>query len=95
MKTSFDELLAEHGFGEFSAFASYDKGMDTIRIETRDCSTYEVRVNETLTLVMDLYPKEDETKCVGFVLKGIAHAAPEAILDFMKLLQSILIYKPA
>ncbi len=58
---------------DFVPFAFYDHHMDYIRIELRDCSTFERRINEVFTLVFDNYPEEGQAPIAGLVIKGVKH----------------------
>jgi hypothetical protein len=59
--------------GEFRPLAYYDKHMDCIRIELRDCSFCEKRLNESLTLLEDNYPNSGQVASAGLVIKGVKH----------------------
>ena len=58
---------------DFSPVAYYDKHMDCIRVELRDCSVTEVRIDQTLTLLRDNDPSEDQHSLAGVKIKGIKH----------------------
>jgi len=59
---------------KFVPVAYYDKFMDTIRIEFRDCSSWEKRVDECLTLIFDNFPEnEGSQELCGLVIKGVGH----------------------
>lgn len=57
---------------EFTPFAYYDKHLDCIRVQIRDCSITEERVNRIFTVLKpnhcDIGPEY-----VGFNIKGIRH----------------------
>ena len=57
----------------FSPVAYYDKFMDTIRVEFRDCSAHEKRISENLTVIVDNHPESSQAAFAGFVIKGIGH----------------------
>jgi hypothetical protein len=57
----------------FAPIAYYDKHLDCIRVEIRDCSVTEHRCGEHLTVLEDNYPKEGQMKYVGFAIKGVRH----------------------
>ena len=57
----------------FSPLAYYDKHMDCIRIELRDCSAFERRLNEHLTIAYDNYPEKNQQSVVGLTIKGVKH----------------------
>ena len=61
-----------HDIPEFKPFAYYDKHLDCIRVQIRDCSVTEERVNRIFTV---LKPNHSEVgaQYVGFNIKGIRH----------------------
>lgn len=82
--------------GAFSPVAYYDKFMDTIRIELRDCSSYEVRLDDTLTIMMANYPESPDEEFSGLVIKGIGHLfeqlgiAPSGVLKVVDLFNRMI-----
>lgn len=67
------DLLGEPASFVVRPVAYYDKHMDCIRIELRDCSLTEVRVNKMLTLLHDNHPSEHQTHLAGIMIKGVKH----------------------
>jgi hypothetical protein len=65
--------LLEGDLVAFNPVAYYDKFMDTIRVEFRDCSSTEVRLDETFTVIVANYSEDGEDACAGLVIKGIGH----------------------
>lgn len=61
----------------FNPCAYYDKHMDCIRIELRDCSVKEVRMNEILTIHLDNAPDVTQPPLVGLTIKGVKHLFTE------------------
>lgn len=57
----------------FRPCAVFDEQLDCVRVNWRDCSQVEERINQWLTLCYDNYP-DGQTRLVGFNLKGVAHA---------------------
>lgn len=49
----------------------FDPHMDCIRVLIRDCSFFERRVSDWITLVYDNYPEEGQSPLVGVVIKGM------------------------
>lgn len=58
---------------DFKPVAYYDKHMDCIRIELRDCSIKEVRVSQQLTLLHDNHPSPHQSPLAGIMIKGVKH----------------------
>ncbi len=65
-----DKLLSD--IPQFQPFAYYDKHLDCIRVQIRDCSVTEERVNKIFTI---LKPNHCEVgpQFAGFNIKGIRH----------------------
>ena len=61
----------------FRPCAYYDKHMDCIRIELRDCSVKELRLSELLTVHMDNDPEDGQSQYVGLTIKGVKHVFTE------------------
>lgn len=70
---SSDPLTMEYPLQTFTPLAYYDKHMDCIRVQIRDCSITETRVNDLLTILEDNYPEQGQRKYVGFTFKGVSH----------------------
>lgn len=68
-----NELLTDSNC-EFSSspFAAYLTHMDCIRIHLRDCSYFERRLNDHVTVILDNYPKTEQRQVIGLVLKGVS-----------------------
>jgi hypothetical protein len=71
-----DKILQTLGVERLKPFkptAYYDSHMDCIRIELRDSSFTEVRLNEHVTFLEDNYPGENRTAVAGLMLKDVKH----------------------
>jgi len=55
----------------FHPYAKYDRDMDCIRVYVRDCSVYEKRMGDFVTLYYDNFPHPNQRPCVGLALKGV------------------------
>lgn len=66
-------FLAEHTLRTFAPIAYYDKHLDCIRVEIRDCSVTETRVNDIFTVFEDNYPENGQREYVGFTVKGVSY----------------------
>ena len=74
MKTQdISKVLGVAALRPFSPLAYYDKHMDCIRVELRDCSMTERRIDEIFTVLEDNYPTEGQGKSAGIMIKGIKH----------------------
>lgn len=75
---------------EFSPFAYYDKHLDCIRVQIRDCSVTEERLSKFITFLRPTHGSKDAY--VGFTLKGIRHLFEENDwpLEGVKLLTEII-----
>lgn len=73
------EVLKNRGItiAPFKPMAYFDAELDCIRVQIRDCSIAETRVNRWLTILEDNHPDEDQYEYVGFTLKGITHLFKE------------------
>src|SRR5471030_1931007 len=71
--TTLSELLGAD-IAAFKPLAYYDKHMDCIRIELRDCSMTEKRISKYLTILYDNYPGPDQPDCAGLMIKGVKHS---------------------
>lgn len=67
------QLSAAVGVRSASPFATFDPHMDCIRVIVRDCSTFERRMTDWITLVYDNYPEDEQSALVGVVIKGFHH----------------------
>lgn len=92
-------LMKEAFQGHSSAFrpcAFFDDRLDCIRVISKDCNVLEERINDRVTILLDLYPKQGRKECIGFTLKGAYHLCKENQWDPMrpikmsKLLDAIL-----
>jgi hypothetical protein len=64
--------------GEFRPCAFFDDRLDCVRVIARDCSVYEERVNDRLTVLVDNYhERPGRKKYVGFTIKGARHFCQE------------------
>jgi hypothetical protein len=70
------ELIGEKP-QQFRPIAFYDKHMDCIRIELRDCSMTERRLDEFVTVLYDNYPEVNQHDRAGLMIKGIKHLFKE------------------
>jgi hypothetical protein len=68
-----NETLGTKGLKPFQPVAYFDSHMDCVRIELRDCSFAEERVNQHITLLEDNHPAPQRTKVAGLMIKGIRH----------------------
>lgn len=66
-------FFAEHPLRTFAPIAYYDKHLDCIRVEIRDCSVTETRVNDVFTIFEDNYPENGQREYVGFTIKGVSY----------------------
>ena len=56
----------------FSPHAYYDKAQDHLRVELRDCSITEERINGHLTMLRDNYPGPGQDDCAGLMIEGVS-----------------------
>ena len=70
-------LVGNEGLKPFEPVAYYDHHMDCIRIELRDCSFTEERIDEIVTLLEDNYPAHGRSPIAGIMLKGVKHLFKE------------------
>lgn len=56
---------------EFYPFAYYDKHLDCIRVQVRDCSVMEKRLSSIFTVLKANH--NDASEYVGFNIKGVRH----------------------
>jgi hypothetical protein len=99
------EALVKEAFsseeGEFRPCAYFDDRLDCIRVIARDCSVYEERVNDRLTVLIDNYhDRPGRRKYVGFTIKGAKHFCQEhdlargAPIKMTQLLDAVLASSP-
>ncbi len=76
------ELTAflHENLNEFQPFAYYDKHMDCIRVQIRDCSFYETRINQHVT---ELKPLSAGDELMGFNIKGVRYMITEYLSDIV------------
>ena len=100
-----EELVREafpQEIGEFRPCAFFDDRLDCIRVIARDCSVYEERVNDRLTVLIDNYHDRQlgRKKYVGFTIKGARHFCQEygfgatTSISMAKLLDALLKSSP-
>jgi hypothetical protein len=69
-------FIAENSM-EFRPIAYYDKHLDCIRVQIRDCSVTEQRLNRFFTILKPMHPNEPEhaglPEYVGLNIKGVRH----------------------
>ena len=72
---SLRDFIAESSSVEFRPFAYYDKHLDCIRVQTRDCSVVEQRLNRFFTILKPMHPEAHEQlpDYVGLNIKGVLH----------------------
>jgi hypothetical protein len=66
-------VLSKNGLLAFEPVAYYDKHMDCIRVELRDTSFTEERLNEHITFLEDNYPGPNRSAAAGIMFKGVTH----------------------
>lgn len=82
----------------FRPFAYYDKHLDAIRVQIKDCSVWEERLDRFVTIYHDMYAQNPDrvNDVVGFVIKGIGHILdslnikPQKALNLANLLDEIV-----
>lgn len=57
--------------GEFQPCAYFDKHLDCIRVQLKDCSFTEIRLNKTFTIYQDNH--SNGVEYIGFSIKGVRH----------------------
>ncbi len=65
------DFIAENSGQVLRPFAYFDKHLDCIRVQIKDCSFKEIRLNEVCTVLQANHSEGIEY--VGFTLKGIKH----------------------
>lgn len=65
------QLSREAGTRTATPFAMFDPHMDCIRVLIRDCSFFERRAGDWITLVYDNYPESGQSPLIGVVIKGM------------------------
>jgi hypothetical protein len=71
------KALGVEGLRPFEPVAYYDKHMDCIRVELRDCSFTEERHNQHITFLEDNYPSGSRNPTAGIMIKGVKHLFTE------------------
>lgn len=66
-----EQFLKESSVQDFRPLAYYDKHLDCIRVQIKDCSFTEERINRFFTLWYANHTKSPEF--IGFSIKGINH----------------------
>jgi hypothetical protein len=79
--------LLGSGPAQFRPIAYYDKHMDCIRIELRDCSITERRYDEYLTVLYDNYPEVNQHDRAGLMIKGVKYLFKEVNLPMEGILR--------
>jgi hypothetical protein len=74
------QFFADNPPGGFHPCAYYDKHLDCIRVQIKDCSFTEIRLNEVFTIYRANHTESGEY--MGFSIKGIRHLLEE--LEFPK-----------
>jgi hypothetical protein len=77
------ELLGGIPPGNFQPCAYYDKSLDCIRVQIRDCSFTEIRINQLFTIYQANHTKNG-IEYVGFTVKGIRYWFEELKLPLPK-----------
>ncbi|MBI2504907.1 MAG: hypothetical protein HYW07_16945 [Candidatus Latescibacteria bacterium] len=72
-----NEFIEAHKPAPFRPIAYYDKHLDCIRVELRACSVTEHRCGQFFTLLEDNNPEADQTRFIGFTIKGVWHLFAE------------------
>lgn len=67
------EQFLSANLAEFRPLAYYDKHLDCIRVQIRDCSISEKRINRIFTVMEPNYSTDFGSCYVGFTIKGIRH----------------------
>ena len=67
------EFLSNYPLRVFTPCAYYDKHMDCIRVQIRDCSVTEERVDELVTMLRANNPAAEQSQYVGFTIKGVRY----------------------
>jgi hypothetical protein len=84
----------------FRPCAFFDARLDCIRVITKDCAVLEERINNRVTILLDLYSPPSRKECVGFTLKGAYHLCqqhnwnPTQPIKMSQLLDAILASVP-
>lgn len=85
----------------FRPCAFFDDRLDCIRVVARDCSVYEERINDRVTVLVDnYYDRPGRKKYVGFTIKGARHFCQEhglhmgASIKMTELLNAVLASSP-
>jgi len=79
---------------EFIPIAYYDKHLDCIRVQIKDCSFTEKRLNKIFTVMKRNHVKEDQY--IGFTIKGVRYLfeklglSKSGIFELTKLIDKIV-----
>jgi hypothetical protein len=68
-----ESVLGTKALKPFRPLAYYDRHMDCIRIELRDCSITEKRIDEKITVLLDNFPDQNQSPIAGLMIKGVKH----------------------
>jgi hypothetical protein len=74
------QFFEEYPPMEFKPCAYYDKHLDCIRVQLKDCSFTEIRLNKIFTIYQTNHMKHVEY--MGFTIKGVRHLLEK--LEFPK-----------
>ena len=69
--TALTDFIEDNSINEFRPLAYYDKHLDCIRVQIKDCSFVEDRENSLFTLWHENHTKLSD--CIGFSIKGVMH----------------------
>jgi hypothetical protein len=72
MTKAMTQFFSDHPPKAFRPCAYYDEHLDCIRVQTRDCSFIEIRVNTLFTIYQANHLERVEY--IGFSIKGIRYA---------------------
>lgn len=84
--TAGDEFLGlgqfmQDNLAQFTPFAYYDKHLDCIRVQIRDCSVTEHRLSRLFTILEANHIAAGFASTVGFTIKGARHLFNEMGLE--------------
>ncbi len=74
-----EEQTTQPEVAEFRPFAYFDKHLDCIRVQLRDCSVVEQRKNRIFTV---LKAAHGDRTLVGFNIKGVRHMVRQVGLKY-------------
>ena len=69
------QFVKDNVDGEFQPLAYYDKHLDCIRVQIKDCSFTEHRLSKIFTIWQENHVDTEEY--IGFTIKGIGHLFKE------------------